>query len=221
MELWVLDLETKQSHQLTSGGAVNVEPRFSPDGKRLAFVSISYNRRFHIFVGDFSGGELTSVRRLTRESRSNLPRFYYSEFDHEISPTWSPDGEELIFVSNRGHIYGTGGFWRMKAQPGAEPREILYEETAWKGRPDFSPDGKRIVYASYLGGQWHQLWALAITRRDAFPFPMAISTIPTLAGHPMEHVSHLSPTGMATLHSGCRRFWAEPSAEWLPRRNAI
>ena len=148
---------------------MNVEPRFSPDGKRLAFVSTSYNGRFHIFVGDFSGGELTSVRRLTGESRSNLPRFYYSEFDHEISPTWSPDGEELIFVSNRGHIYGTGGFWRMKAEPGAEAREIHYEETAWKARPDFSPDGKRIVYASYLGGQWHQLWVMPSEGGDAFP----------------------------------------------------
>jgi Tol biopolymer transport system component len=169
MELWVLDLETTQSHQLTFDGAVNVEPRFSPDGRRLAFVSTSYNGHFHIFVGNFSHGELTNVRRLTGESRSNLPRFYYSEFDHEISPAWSPTGEELIFVSNRGHIYGTGGFWRMKAEPGAEPREIHYEETAWKARPDFSPDGKRAVYASYLGGQWHQLWLLPSQGGDAFP----------------------------------------------------
>ena len=169
LELWVFDLEKGQSHQLTSGGAVNVEPRFSPDGKRLAFVSTSYNGRFHIFDGDFSGGELTNVRRLTGESRSNLPRFYYSEFDHEISPTWSPDGADLIFVSNRGHIYGTGGFWRMKVEPGAEAREIHYEETAWKARPDFSPDGKRIVYASYLGGQWHQLWVMPSEGGDPFP----------------------------------------------------
>jgi TolB protein len=169
LELWVFDLEKGQSHQLTSGGAVNIEPRFSPDGKRLAFVSTSYNGHFHIFVGDFSGGELTSVRRLTGESRSNLPRFYYSEFDHEISPTWSPDGRDLIFVSNRGHIYGTGGFWRMKVEPGSEPREIHYEETAWKARPDFSPDGKRIVYASYLGSQWHQLWVMPSEGGDPFP----------------------------------------------------
>ncbi len=169
LELWVLDLENKQSHQLTFGGAVNIEPRFSPDGKRLAFVSTSYNGRFHIFVGDFANGELTRVQRLTGESRSNLPRFYYSQFDHEISPAWSPDGKDLLFVSNRGHIYGTGGFWHMKSEPGAEPREIHYEETAWKARPDFSPDGKRIVYASYLGGQWHQLWLMPSEGGDPFP----------------------------------------------------
>ena len=169
IELWVLNLETKQARQLTSSGAVNVEPRFSPDGKRIAFVSTSYHRHFHIFVGEFSNGELRDVQRLTGETRSTLPRYYYSVFDHEISPAWSPDGSELVFVSNRGHIYGTGGFWRMKAEPGAEAHEIHYEETTWKARPDFSPDGKRLVYGSYLGQQWHQLWVIPSQGGDAFP----------------------------------------------------
>ena len=169
LELWALDLQTKKSHQLTFGGAVNVEPRFSPDGTRVAFVSTSYNKRFHIFVGDFIGGELTNVHRLTGETRNDQPRFYYSNFNHEISPAWSPDGEDLIYISNRGHIYGTGGIWRMKAEPGAEPHEIHYEETAWKARPQFSPDGKRIVYASYFGGQWHQLWVMPSRGGDPFP----------------------------------------------------
>jgi TolB protein len=169
VEIWALNLETKKSQQLTTGGAVNLEPRFSPDGKQIAFVSTSFNGRFHIFVGQFSDGELKDVRRLTGENRSTLPRYYYSQYDHEISPAWSPDGTEILFVSNRGHIYGTGGFWRMKAEPGAEAREIHYEETAWKARPDFSPDGKRIVYASYLGQQWHQLWVLPSQGGDAFP----------------------------------------------------
>ena len=40
MELWLLDLQSGQARQLTRGGAVNVEPRWSPDGKRIRF-------RFH------------------------------------------------------------------------------------------------------------------------------------------------------------------------------
>jgi TolB protein len=169
IELWALDITNMQSYQLTHGGAVNVEPRFSPDGRRLAFVSTSYHGRFHIFVGRFENGKLTDVERVTGENRSDLPRYYYSQFDHEISPIWSRDGSELVFVSNRGHIHGTGGFWRMKAEPGAAAREIHYEETNWKARPDFSPDGHRIVYASYLGQAWHQLWVLPAQGGDAFP----------------------------------------------------
>jgi len=169
VQLWLLDLRDGRRRQLTSGRAVNLEPRFSPDGKRLAFVSTSYKGHFHIFVGRFEDGELSDVQQLTPENVSPLPRYYYSQVDHEISPVWSRDGSEILFISNRGHIHGTGGFWRMKAQPGAEAREIHYEETTWKARPDFSPDGKRMVYASYLGQSWHQLWVMPAAGGDAFP----------------------------------------------------
>jgi TolB protein len=169
MELWLLDVETGKTQQLTSGGAVNVEPRWSPDRKRIAFVSTSYNKRFHVFRADVRDGKLENVTRLTGETKSDLPRYYYSAFDMEISPVWTRDGQEILFISNKGHIHGTGGFWRMKAEPGAEAREIHYEETNWKARPDFSPDGSRMVYSSYLGRQWHQLWVMPANGGDAFP----------------------------------------------------
>ena len=169
VELWLLDLHDGRTRQLTSGGMVNLEPRFSPDGKRLVFVSTSDKGHFHIFAGRFEDGELSDVQQLTRENVSQVPRYYYSQVDHEISPVWSNDGLEILFLSNHGHIHGTGGFWRMKAQPGAEAREIHYEETNWKARPDFSPDGKRMVYASYLGRSWHQLWVMPAAGGDAFP----------------------------------------------------
>lgn len=169
VELWAMDLRDRTTLQLTSGGAVNVEPRFSPDGKRLVFVSTSYKGHFHIFVGRFEEGKLSDLQQMRTEHVSDLPRYYYSKVDHEISPVWSRDGSEILFISNRGHIHGTGGFWRMKAEPGAEAHEIHYEETTWRARPDLSPDGTRMVYASYLGGQWHQLWVMPSAGGDAFP----------------------------------------------------
>lgn len=173
VELWSLDMRDGRTQKMTSGGAVNLEPRFSPDGKRLAFVSTSCKGHFHIFVGRFDDGLLSDVRQLTPKNISSLPRYYYSQVDHEIGPVWTRDGLEILFVSNRGHIHGTGGFWKMKAEPGAEAavqyKEIHYEETNWKARPDFSPDGKRMVYASYLGQAWHQLWVMPAAGGDAFP----------------------------------------------------
>ena len=173
IELWSLNLRDGRTRKLTSGGAVNVEPRFSPDGKRLAFVSTSYKGHLHIFVGRFDDGLLSDVRQLTPENVSSLPRYYYSQVDHEISPVWTRDGSEILFISNRDHIHGTGGFWKVKAELGAEAgvhyQEIHYEETNWKARPDFSPDGKRMVYASYLGQAWHQLWLMPAAGGDAFP----------------------------------------------------
>ena len=169
MELWLLDVASGKTWQLTNAGAVNIEARWSPDGKRIVFVSTMYNKRFHIFVGEIRDGRLGNIARLTGETKSSLPRYYYSAFDTEISPVWSRDGRDIVFVSNRGHIHGSGGFWRMRAQAGAEAREIHYEETNWKARPEFSPDGSQLVYSSYLGRNWHQLWVLPANGGDPFP----------------------------------------------------
>jgi TolB protein len=129
VELWLLDLSNGAARALTSNGAVNVEPRFSPDGKRIVFVSTLYNQRFHVFTADLSEGKLANVVRVTGEHKSELPRYYYSAYDHEINPVWTRNGREIIYVSNRNHIYGTGGFWRSSAIPGSEASEFHYEET--------------------------------------------------------------------------------------------
>ena len=169
LELWLLDLSSGETHQLTHDGAVNVEPRWSPDGKRLLYVSTLYNRHFHVFVADVRDGRLVGSARLTGEDKSPLPRYYYSAFDHEINPTWTRDGSAVVFVSNRGRIHGTGGMWKMAATPGAAAKELRYEETNWQARPDFSPDGQRIVYSSYLGRNWLQLWLMPGDGGEPFP----------------------------------------------------
>ncbi|HET9329635.1 MAG TPA: hypothetical protein VFO23_03840, partial [Steroidobacteraceae bacterium] len=168
-ELWLLELGSGHAVQLTHDGAVNLEPRWSPDGQRIVFVSTAYHRHFHVFVAAVHGISLGEVVRLTGENQSALPRYYYSAFDHEINPTWSRDGQAVLYVSNRGRIHGTGGFWQMPATPGAEPRELRYEETNWQARPEYSPDGKRIVYSSYLGRNWLQLWLMPAGGGEPLP----------------------------------------------------
>jgi TolB protein len=169
IELRLLDLARGETRPLVSDGAVNVEPRWSPDGRRIAYVSTAYQGRWHIFVvAPDSSGATAPAQRITEDRDSGLPRYYYGAHDQYLSPTWSPDGQDLILVSNRGHVWGSGGFWRMPARPGATPRELHYEETTWKARPDWSRDGKRVVYSSYLGSQWHQLWLMPSDGGDPF-----------------------------------------------------
>ena len=167
IELRLLDLSNEETRPLVADGAVNLEPRWAPDGSRLAFVSSAYEGRWHIFVAPISAeGKLGAAERVTEDRDSGLPRYYYGARDQYLSPTWSPDGKDLIFISNQGHIWGSGGFWRMPARAGATARELRYEETTWKARPDWSRDGKRVVYSSYLGRQWHQLWLMTADGGD-------------------------------------------------------
>jgi len=169
LELWLLDLSDGSARALVANGAVNLDPRWSPDGTRIAFVSTAYEGRWHLFLLDVTNRPSAPLPlRLTDDVDSGLPRYYYSRFDHYLSPTWSPDGKELILVSNRGHIWGSGGLWRMEARPGAPMREIRNEETTWKARPDLSPNGRRVVYSSYLGRQRNQLWLMTGEGGDPF-----------------------------------------------------
>ena len=170
IELHTLDLATGTATALTAEGAVNLEPRWSPDGSRLAFVSTRDAGRFHVFTGEVVE-DVLSATRLTEERKSDVTRYYYSAYDHELSPTWSPDGNQLLYISNPEIPYGTGAIWRRSIAGDSEPQLVRMEETSWRTRPDWSPDGKRVAYASYLGRQWHQLW-VTTTEGTAEPFPL-------------------------------------------------
>jgi hypothetical protein len=100
MELWRLDLASGRARALTHAGAVNVEPRLSPDGKRMAWVSTEGSGHFNLFIADVGEEKLRNARPLLGERRSTLDRYYYSAFDDAINPSWSPDGRSLLYVSN-------------------------------------------------------------------------------------------------------------------------
>ena len=169
LELQLLDVESREVTTLLANGAVNLDARWSPDGRRLAFVSTAYEGRWHVFVAPFDPAtrRLGEPVRITEDRDSQLPRYYYSVWDHYLSPTWAPTSDELILVSNRTRIWGTGGFWRMSAA-GGPMRELWYEETTWKARPDWAPDGRRVVYSGYHGRQRNQLWIMTADGGDPF-----------------------------------------------------
>ena len=88
--LWVVPLAGGESRQLTTGVAGEDRPRWSPDGKRIAYIS-SQDGSAQVWVRDFDGntGSLTGEpRRVTSIS---------TETGGEL---WSPDGQNILFVSS-------------------------------------------------------------------------------------------------------------------------
>jgi Tol biopolymer transport system component len=170
IELWRLDLASGREQPLTSGGGVNVEPRLSPDGKRVAWVSTQDTGHFNLFIADVGPNGLSNARALLGPRRSKVSRYYYSAWDHSINPSWSPDGKRLLYVSNPEVAWGTGDIWSVAADDPNDRRKVLSEETSWSARPETSPDGSQVLFASYPGRQWRQLW---VTTPDGLaPLPV-------------------------------------------------
>jgi len=171
IELWQLDLATGAQQQLTSARGVNVEPRRSPDGKRIAWVSTEGTGHFNLFIADIGPNGLRNAHTLLGERRSKIARYYYSPFDHALSPSWTPDGKRILYVSNNEVAWGTGDIWSVAADNPSDRRKVLSEETSWSARPETSPDGKQLLFSSYHGRQWRQLWVT--TPAGAAPLPIS------------------------------------------------
>ncbi|MDP1572587.1 MAG: CehA/McbA family metallohydrolase [Vicinamibacterales bacterium] len=164
INLRVLEVATGANTALTTGDHVNIEPAWAPDGRRLAYVSTAPNGFFNVFVMEVDHGRPGRVTQITTDHTFGGPRLYFSDEDVHLSPAWSPDGTELLLVSNRGIPLGSGGVWRVPVTPDVmntpQARLIHTEETLFRTRPQWSPDGRRFVYASHLGGQFTNLFVL-------------------------------------------------------------
>jgi dipeptidyl aminopeptidase/acylaminoacyl peptidase len=80
----IVDAASGESRQLTNGPKRDTTPRWSPDGRHLAFVSERGDEKAQIWVIDSDGGE---AWRLT-----DTP-------DPAANPAWSPDGRRVAFTS--------------------------------------------------------------------------------------------------------------------------
>ena len=84
-EIWAMDYDGENQHQVTHLGSISLSPRISPDGSRIAFSAISHGN-WEILMYSLDLNRLVS-----------FPRFGGAN----LSPAWSADGTKLAFSSSR------------------------------------------------------------------------------------------------------------------------
>ncbi len=159
--LMLLNVATGESTVMMRGG-LNLDPVFSPDGRRVAFVRDEPKGQFHIWVMPVDSGKPGQPVRLTEPNSFGRARLYFRNYDDHIQPTFSPDGKEIILVANRGIPLGSGAVWRATVGPDMmrTAKSILVEQTLFRTKPQWSHDGKRILYSSHRGSQYNNLYVL-------------------------------------------------------------
>jgi TolB protein len=113
--------------------AFDESPRWSPDGKSIAFTS-TRNKNQDIWTMDAQGKNL---KRLT------------SDTGPENAPSWSPDSKQLAFTSGRS---GNFDIWVMNAD-GSEQKKLT-DHPRMDYWPAWSPDGKHIAFTSNRDGNY-------------------------------------------------------------------
>jgi len=167
-DIWIVSSEGGMARRLTSDEGLELFPKFSPDGRWIAF-SAEYSGSRQVFVMSTEGG---TPRQLTYHNDVG-PMPPRGGFDNQVLD-WSPDGQYVLFRANRLPWGVRMGRPYIVPFEGGMERPLEIPES---GGGMYSPDGTKLVYTPisrefrtwkrYRGGRAQDVWIYDLNRHSA------------------------------------------------------
>ncbi|MDR0962424.1 MAG: PDZ domain-containing protein, partial [Mediterranea sp.] len=158
-DLYRVSINGGEAVRLTSHVGYEMFPRYSPDGKTIAFTG-QYDGNTEVYAIPADGGEPLRLTYTATNSRDDLGD---RMGPNNIVMTWTPDGKQIVYRNRIGDGFD-GKLWQVGAQ-GGMPQVIPLPEG---GFCSYSPDGKELAYNRtmrefrtwkyYQGGQAAEVW---------------------------------------------------------------
>ena len=127
-----------------SGIALNMQPRYSPDGKTIAFISDRKGQN-NLWLMDADGKNPRAV--------------FTDKTQRALSPVWTPDGGKVTYSADRvGHPRAV--YWKPSDGSGTEER--LFDGQTHPHVSSWSPDGKTLVYTEFDPVFSGDIWTLTL-----------------------------------------------------------
>ena len=173
-EIWLHYLDGQQETRITDHDSWDLYPDWSPDGRRLVFVSDRQDSRYKIFiVNSDGGGERLLIDQPISSYSPLLP------VNANLVSRWSPDGEQIAFLVG---AKDSTTLWTVQAD-GEGARMVLENATGF----DWYRDNRHGLYTRRHGseseivavdletGREQPLYVGALTEMDVAPDGSAVS----------------------------------------------
>ena len=149
-DIFVLDLKTENLRQLTDDAFADLQPAWSPDGTRIAFVTDRFSSDLETL--SFGPYRLAFMNPATRQ----IERVVAFEDATHTNPQWSADSRSLYFISDRN---GISNVYRL-AREGGTLFQVTDMQTGVSGISQLSPalsvasNANALVFSSFSNGMY-------------------------------------------------------------------